>query len=38
MMQTYFDFIEKVPYEGAQSKNPFAFRYYDADRIVMGKP
>lgn len=38
MMQTYFDFIEKVPYEGAKSKNPFAFRYYDAERIVMGKP
>ncbi len=38
MMQTYFDFIEKVPYEGAKSKNPFAFRYYDADRVVMGKP
>ncbi|MGN0554521.1 MAG: xylose isomerase [Candidatus Fimenecus sp.] len=37
-MQTYFDFIEKVPYEGAKSKNPFAFRYYDADRIIMGKP
>ncbi|MGN0570614.1 MAG: xylose isomerase [Candidatus Fimenecus sp.] len=37
-MQTYFDFIGKVPYEGAKSTNPFAFRYYDADRIVMGKP
>lgn len=36
-MKTYFDFMEKVPYEGAKSKNPFAFRYYDADRIVMGK-
>ncbi|MGN0519684.1 MAG: xylose isomerase [Candidatus Fimenecus sp.] len=37
-MQTYFDFIGKVPYEGAKSKNPFAFRYYDANRVVMGKP
>lgn len=34
----YFDFIEKVPCEGTKSKNPFAFRYYDADRVVMGKP
>ena len=33
----YFDFIEKVKYEGRESKNPFAFKYYDADRVVMGK-
>lgn len=38
MMQNYFDFIGKVPYEGTKSKNPFAFRFYDADRIIMGKP
>lgn len=37
-MKPYFDFIEKVPYAGAKSKNPFTFRYYDADRVVMGKP
>lgn len=36
-MQSYFNFIDKVSYEGAKSKNPFAFRYYDADRVVMGK-
>lgn len=33
----YFDFIDKVKYEGKTSKNPFAFRYYDADRVIMGK-
>ena len=28
----YFDFISKVPYEGKETKNPFAFRYYDAEK------
>ena len=30
--------IEKIKYEGPKSKNPLAFKYYDADRIIMGKP
>ena len=34
----YFDFINKVPYEGAKSKNPFSFKFYNADQIVLGKP
>ena len=34
----YFDFVEKVKYEGSKSKNPFAFKFYDADKVVMGKP
>lgn len=34
----YFDFIDKVKYEGAESKNTFAFKYYDADKIIAGKP
>jgi xylose isomerase len=33
----YFDFIEKVRFEGSESKNPMAFRYYDKDRVIMGK-
>ena len=33
----YFDFVEKVNYEGKDSKNPFAFRYYDPERVIMGK-
>lgn len=36
-MKTYFPNIGKIPYEGPQSKNPLAFRYYDANRIVAGK-
>ena len=35
-MKTYFPNIDKIPYEGPQSKNPLAFRYYDANRIVAG--
>ncbi|MBR2854205.1 MAG: xylose isomerase, partial [Clostridia bacterium] len=30
--------IPKIRYEGSASKNPMAFRYYDPERIVMGKP
>ncbi len=36
-MTTYFDKIEKVNYEGADSTNPFAFKYYDADKVILGK-
>ena len=36
-MKTYFPNIDKIPYEGPHSKNPLAFRYYDANRIVAGK-
>jgi xylose isomerase len=38
-MKTYFPEVrEKVPYEGPDSKNPLAFRYYDRGRVVAGKP
>ncbi len=39
-MQTkqYFPEIEKIKFEGTSSRNPLAYRYYDADRIVCGKP
>ncbi len=33
----YFPGIEPVPYEGPDSDNPLAFRYYDADKKVAGK-
>jgi xylose isomerase len=36
-MTEYFD-IKKVRYEGPDSKNDFAFKFYDPDRIVLGKP
>lgn len=34
---TFFPAVEPIAYEGEESRNPLAFRYYDADRIVMGK-
>ena len=34
---SYFDFISKVNYKGKDTKNPFAFRYYDAEKVIMGK-
>ncbi|MDR1831731.1 MAG: xylose isomerase [Fusobacteriaceae bacterium] len=33
----YFPGIGKIPYEGAGSKNPLAFKYYEAEREVKGK-
>jgi xylose isomerase len=33
----FFPGIGKISFEGKKSKNPLAFRYYDADRIVNGK-
>jgi xylose isomerase len=35
---SYFDSIPKIKYEGPDSKNPLAFKYYDPDRVIMGKP
>ncbi len=37
MTKQYYPQIGKIPFEGPESKNPMAFHYYDADRIVMGK-
>lgn len=36
-MTTYFDKIEKVNYEGENSTNPFAFKHYDANQVILGK-
>ncbi|MDB5054233.1 MAG: xylose isomerase [Bacilli bacterium] len=33
----YFDSISKVKFEGKQSKNPFAFKFYNAQEIIAGK-
>src|SRR3569832_1020076 len=33
----YFKGIGQVKYEGPQSDNPLAFRWYDADKVVAGK-
>ena len=32
-----FKGIPQIRYEGAESKNELAFKYYDADRIILGK-
>ncbi len=37
MAKEYFPFAGKIPFEGAESKNPMAFHYYDPERVVMGK-
>jgi xylose isomerase len=36
-MSTYFDAIAPIRYEGPESKNPMAYRWYDAKRVVLGK-
>ena len=36
-MGEIFSGIGKIQYEGAKTANPFAFRFYDADRVVLGK-
>ena len=36
-MTEYFPNISPIRYEGAQSTNPFAFKHYDANKMVLGK-
>ncbi len=36
-MSTVFSDIDKIRYEGPDSRNPLAFRWYDAKRVVLGK-
>ena len=33
----FFPGISKVKFEGTESKNPMAFRYYDAEKVVYGR-
>ena len=37
MAKEFFPGIEKIQFEGKESKNPMAFRYYDAKKVVLGK-
>lgn len=37
MAASYFADIEPIKFEGTDSTNPLAFRYYDKNRVVMGK-
>lgn len=36
-MKEYFDNISKINYEGANSKNPYSFKYYNPDEVIGGK-
>ena len=33
----YFSGIGEIKYEGKDSKNPLAFKFYDAEKVVLGK-
>jgi xylose isomerase len=35
-MSEIFSGIKKIQYEGAQSKNKFAFRYYNPEEVILG--
>ncbi|GAB2632096.1 xylose isomerase [Belliella aquatica] len=37
MSKTYFPNIDKIKFEGRESNNPFAFKFYDENRVVAGK-
>ncbi|MFO1090700.1 MAG: xylose isomerase [Hyphomicrobiales bacterium] len=37
MMQKFYSIDDPVLYEGPDSKNPLAFRWYDPERLVLGK-
>ncbi len=36
-MTNYFNTVDKIVYEGSKSKNPLSFKYYDPNRVIMGK-
>jgi xylose isomerase len=36
-MTSYFAEIPAIPFEGPSSQNPLAYRYYDKNRMVLGK-
>ncbi|MDI1256161.1 MAG: xylose isomerase [Flavobacterium sp.] len=35
--QVYFNTVDKIKFEGRESDNPLAFKWYDENRIVAGK-
>lgn len=37
MATEFFKGIEQIKFEGLESDNPLAFRWYDADRVIAGK-
>ena len=37
-MKEYFPEIKEIKYEGPESKNVMAFKYYNKDEVIGGKP
>src|SRR5580765_7228109 len=38
MSEQFFDTVDAIRYGGPDSDDPLAFRWYDADRVMLGKP
>lgn len=36
-MNTYFDKLDKINFEGTNSNNPLAFRHYNPEEVILGK-
>lgn len=36
-MSEFFGDVDEVRFEGPETDNPYAFRYYDSERVVLGK-
>ena len=36
-MSNYFKDIDQIRFEGKDSTNPLSFKYYDENKIVLGK-
>ena len=37
MSSEFYPGIDKIKYEGSDSKNPLSFKHYQADEIILGK-
>ena len=37
MSNEFFNNVKKIKFEGADTKNPLAFRYYDENQVVLGR-
>ena len=36
-MSNYFEKVSEIQFEGESSNNPLSFKYYDENKIVLGK-
>lgn len=34
----YYNFVDSVKYESVKNTNQFSFKFYDKDKLIMGKP